>query len=87
MSYIAEAPLMLVVYADRVEIAPPAEKLGDAPRLYVRRGGLAQFCADSTLWRHLSEGKPVAISFEDANEAHAVIEALQESRQRKPHVD
>jgi hypothetical protein len=53
----------------------------DWPCLYVRRGGVAAFCAADTFWRLLDKGPVVAV-FENRGEGHAVIEAYEAERRR-----
>jgi len=56
----------------------------DSPRLYVRRGGVSEFCASRRFWELLAGG-PVVVWFEDRVEAAALLEAYADARRRRLH--
>jgi hypothetical protein len=81
----ADDPLMIVFGAGIEQRITFAEvERSDWPRLFVRRGGIAAFCADQTFWRLLADG-PVAVCFEDRIEGAAILEAYVEARRRRLH--
>jgi hypothetical protein len=77
----AESSIM-VVFGAAHDITADEIEDNDWPRLYVPRGGVAEFCAGSAFWRLLDE-RPVAVWFEDKTEAHEVIEAFSEAVVRR----
>jgi hypothetical protein len=73
---------IMVVFGAAHEITVEEVEDNDWPRLYVPRGGVAEFCAGSMFWRLLDDG-PVAVWFQDRIEASAIIEAYAEAKRRR----
>jgi hypothetical protein len=71
-----------IVFGAEHEISVAEIEDNALPRLYVRRGGIAAFCADPTFWRLLDAGA-VCVAFEDRLDAHAVLEAFTEAKRRR----
>jgi hypothetical protein len=76
----AEFPTVIVFDADVAQQITATTAV--EPHVYVRRGGIAEFCADPTFWRLVSCG-PVVVAFEDHLEASAIVESYAEARRRR----
>ena len=84
MVCMADPPLVVVFGCDRARITIEEAEREDWPRVYIRAGGVAALCDGNSFWRLLAEGPVVGI-FESRLEGHAVLEAYDEARRRRPH--